>query len=439
MDSRSPNIVFILADDLGYADLGCYGRRDYATPHIDRLALEGLKFTHAYANSPVCSATRTALMTGCYQYRLPVGLEEPINEDSPTEAGLPPDIPTLPSLLRDAGYATALIGKWHLGNPPAFGPLKSGYQQFYGIVHGAADYFDHRGKNAIIENETAADATGYKTDLFGQRAVDFVRDAGKTGKPFLMSLHFNAPHWPWEGPGDETEARRVKDLRHYDGGSLKIYMAMVQSMDDNVGRVLQSLDESGLADDTIVVFTSDNGGERFSDMWPFSGEKGELLEGGLRIPALLRWPRRIRAGQTSAQVMMSMDWMPTLLAAAGVDRASAGDGLNLLPAIADGRTPETRKLFWRYKLAAQRAVRDGDWKYLCIEGNEFLFDLATDQRERANLRGRHPDVFARLKADFDTWNASMLPERSRPATNKTTGAQRADRYVHSPDEGRSKA
>lgn len=427
--AERPNIVFIMADDLGYADVSCYGRRDYPTPNIDRLALEGVRFTQGYANSPVCSATRTALMTGQYQYRLPVGLEEPIVADSPTQAGMPPEHPTLPSLLRDGGYATALVGKWHLGAPPKYSPLRSGYQTFYGMVHGAADYFKHDGPNAIFENEQRIEARGYKTNLFGDRAVQVVNQAAAAGKPFMMSLHFNAPHWPWEGPNDEAEAQRIKSLRHYDGGSLKTYMAMVQSMDLNIGRVMQALDAGGIADNTIVVFTSDNGGERFSDMWPFIGRKGELLEGGLRIPAIMRWPARIRP-HVSEQTMMSMDWMPTLLAAAGLKPPAgyAPDGVDLLPVAADGAAPQSRKLFWRYKANAQRAMRDGNWKYLTIGGNEFLFDVVEDQRERANLRDRHPDVFARLKAEFAAWNATMLPERTTRPLYEVTGEHFAERY-----------
>ncbi len=430
-----PNIVFIMADDLGYADVSCYGRRDYPTPNIDRLALEGVRFTQAYANSPVCSATRTALMTGQYQYRLPVGLEEPIVADSPTEAGMPPDHPSLPALLRDGGYDTALVGKWHLGGPPLYGPLKSGYRSFYGMMHGAADYFSHEGSSAIYQNDGVVKAYGYKTNLFGDRAVQVVNEAAGTDAPFFLSLHFNAPHWPWEGPNDKAESDRIgTNLRHYDGGSLKVYMAMVQSMDLNIGRVIQALDAKGLSENTIVVFTSDNGGERFSDMWPFIGRKGELLEGGLRIPTIMRWPRRLRAGQVSEQVMMSMDWMPTLLDAAGISlpKGYQTDGESLIPQITGKAAAHSRKLYWRYKASAQRAVRDGDWKYLRIAGNEFLFNLAEDQRERANLRRRHADIFERLKADYDVWNATMLPERTTPPLMEVTGDKFAERYSSIP-------
>jgi arylsulfatase A-like enzyme len=270
--SPKPNIVFIMADDLGYADVSCYGQRDYTTPNVDRLAIEGLRFTQGYANSAVCSATRTALATGRYQYRLPVGLEEPINASSPRNIGLPPSHPTLPSLLKKAGYSTALVGKWHLGFLPDFSPLKSGYDQFFGIFGGAADYFNHGAdalrtgaeSSQLHEQEVPIERHGYMTNLLGDRAVQTVEGFAKSKEPFLLSLHFTAPHWPWEGPDDEAESKRIRNIFHRDGGTQKTYAIMVQSLDVNIGRVLLALDASGLAGNTIVVFTSDNGGERFS-------------------------------------------------------------------------------------------------------------------------------------------------------------------------------
>jgi arylsulfatase A-like enzyme len=432
-----PNIVFILADDLGYADVSCYGQRDYTTPNVDRLALEGARFTQAYANSAVCSATRTALITGRYQYRLPVGLEEPINETTPRTIGLPPAHPTLPSLLRKAGYGTTLVGKWHLGYVPDFSPLKSGYDRFFGIFGAAGDYFNHGPDAArsgalasqLHEQEVPVERHGYMTNLLGDRAVETIEGYAKAKVPFLMSLHFTAPHWPWEGPDDEEESKRIRNIRHYDGGTQKTYGTMVQSLDVNVGRVLQALDVHGLAENTIVVFTSDNGGERFSKTWPFSGMKTELLEGGLRIPAVARWPGHIAAGSVLDQATITMDWMPTLLAVAGTqpDTAFPSDGEDLAPALT-GAVPHPRKFYWRYKSGSQRAVREADWKYLRIAGNEFLFDVRRDPRERANLRDRHRDVFDRLKAEWDAWNATMLEERPRPAPYVNAGNVMPDHY-----------
>jgi len=430
--SPAPNIVFILADDLGYADVSCYGQHDYTTPNVDRLATEGLKFTQAYANSASCTPTRTALITGRYQYRLLIGVEEPLNPVTPAGIGLPPSHPTLPSLLKKSGYGTTLVGKWHLGNLPDFSPLKSGYDRFFGIWGGGADYFNHgpESRFPLYEQETPVERHGYMTDLLGDRAVQTIDGYAKSREPFLLSLHFNAPHWPWEGPDDEAESKRIRDLMHHDGGSQKTYMAMVQSMDANIGRVLRALDANRLANNTIVIFTSDNGGERFSKTWPFVGMKHELLEGGLRIPSIVRWPGRVAAGSVSGQVMISMDWLPTLLAATGTqpDSTYPPDGENLQPTLAGGVSPHSRKLFWRYKAGAQRAVRDGDLKYLRIAGNEFLFDVVQDPRERANLKERRRDVFDRLKNDLVAWENTMPPERPRPAPYPQTGNVKADHY-----------
>jgi arylsulfatase A-like enzyme len=431
--SAKPNIVFIMADDLGYADVSCYGQRDYTTPNIDRIANEGLKFMQAYANSAVCSATRTGLITGRYQYRLPVGLEEPVNDTTPKDVGLPPNHPTLPSLLKKIGYATTLVGKWHLGSLPNFSPLKSGYDHFFGIWGGSSDYFIH-GPNSptpLYEEEVPVERHGYMTNLLGDRAVQTIEGYARSKEPFLISLHFTAPHWPWEGPDDEAEAKRINGrLRHHDGGTQKTYAAMVQALDTNIGRVLQALDVHGLSNNTIVIFTSDNGGERFSKTWPFTGMKQELLEGGLRIPAIARWPGRIAAGSMSDQAMITMDWVPTLVTAAGtsMDSAYPPDGESLLPALTERATPHPRKFYWRYKAGSQRALRDGDLKYLRINGNEFLFDVVRDPRERANLKERDKDAFERLKKDWEVWNATMLEERPRPAQHGFPGNLVADHY-----------
>ncbi len=436
--ASKPNIVFILADDLGYADVSCYGQREYTTPNVDRLAIEGMRFTQAYSNSANCSPTRTAIITGRYQMRLAVGLEEPINAGTPKDIGLPPSHPTLPSLLKSAGYGTSLVGKWHLGFLPDFSPLKSGYDRFFGIFGGAADYFNHgpdasrSGAEAyqLHEQEVPVERHGYMTNLLGDRAVETIENYARSKEPFLLSLHFTAPHWPWEGPDDEAESKRIRNIFHRDGGTQKTYMAMVQSLDINIGRVLQALEVHGLANNTIVIFTSDNGGERFSGIWPFTGMKGELLEGGLRIPAIARWPGRIPAGKVSDQVMISMDWMPTLLGAAGTqtDPSYPPDGDNLLPVLTGEAAPHPRKLFWRFKAGEQRAVRDGDWKYLSIAGNEFLFDVVKDPRERGNLKDRHKDVFDRLRNEWVSWNGTMLAERARPAAYNNPGNFLADHY-----------
>jgi len=433
--SGPPNIVFIMADDLGYADVSCYGRPDISTPNIDGLAAKGVRFLQAYANSAVCSATRTALITGRYQYRLPIGLEEPL---AGRDVGLPPDHPTLPSLLKKAGYGTTLVGKWHLGLLPKFGPLQSGYDHFYGFRGGAVDYYTHANKkDDLWDDDVQVHQMGYLTDMLGSRAVDVVNGYAKSGRPFLISLHFNAPHWPWEAPGDQAESNRLRSassLFDFDGGTQKTYQRMIQEMDLQIGRVLEALNANGIAKNTIVIFTSDNGGERFADTWPFTGRKTELLEGGLRIPAIISWPASIPQGRTTDQVAVTMDWMPTLLAAAGLssDPAFLPDGINLLPMLKQDAATVERKLFWRYKANAQRAARDGDYKYLKILDNTFLFNVVEDPMERANLKERHKDVYDRIMAEWHEWNATMLREIDESSTDNFTGGQLAD-HVGTPE------
>jgi arylsulfatase A-like enzyme len=433
--SRPPNIVFIMADDLGYADVSCYGRPDISTPNIDGMAAKGVRFLQAYANSAVCSATRTALITGRYQYRLPIGLEEPL---AGRDVGLPPDHPTLPSLLKKAGYGTTLVGKWHLGLLPKFGPLQSGYDHFYGFRGGAVDYYTHANKkDDLWDDDVQVHQMGYLTDMLGSRAVDVVNGYAKSGRPFLISLHFNAPHWPWEAPGDQAESNRLRSassLFDFDGGTQKTYQRMIQEMDLQIGRVLEALNANGIAKNTIVIFTSDNGGERFADTWPFTGRKTELLEGGLRIPAIISWPASIPQDRTTDQVAVTMDWMPTLLAAAGLsfDPAFLPDGINLLPMLKQDAATIERKLFWRYKANAQRAARDGDYKYLKILDNTFLFNVVEDPMERANLKERHKDVYDRIMAEWHEWNATMLREIDESSTANFTGGQLAD-HVGTPE------
>jgi arylsulfatase A-like enzyme len=427
-----PNVLFIMADDLGYADLSCYGRRDYRTPVLDGLAAGGVMLSHGYANSSVCSATRTALITGAYQYRLRVGLEEPIGNDG--NFGLPPSTITLPGLFKQLGYSTSLIGKWHLGGLPKFGPLKSGYDSFFGIHEGGADYFTHQmyfkgeALGGLFEGERPVEKHGYMTDLLAERAVAEIKDADAASRPFFMSLHFTAPHWPWEGPEDAGKPQPRQSSQHWDGGTQATYASMVQNLDRNVGKVLAALDAAKLTDNTIVVFTSDNGGERFSDNWPFIGAKTELLEGGIRVPLFVRWPRRIKAGTRTEQVMTSMDFLPTLFAAAGGDpqKITQSDGMNLLDVLTGAAPVRPRTLYWRYKAKDQRATRSGEWKYLKIEQKEYLFNVVEDPRERANLKDLRPDLFARLKADFEKWNATVLPYPA-DSTSAWSGSNFADR------------
>jgi arylsulfatase A-like enzyme len=420
-----PNILFILADDMGYGDLSCYGRPDYQTPNLDLLAAQGVRFLNAYSASPVCTPTRCAFITGRYPARTRVGLEEPLTEkgdlgDKALTLGLPPDHPTIASLLKRNGYQTALIGKWHLGYLPNFGPLQSGFEEFFGIMSGAADFFTHkdmRGDLDFYEGKVPVERIGYTTDMLTRRAVEYIskrRRSRRSARPFYLSLHYTAPHWPWEGPADNDVSRALG--RGYDGftagGSLKTYAAMMKSLDDGVGEVIKALAQTGLARNTLVIFTSDNGGERFSYNWPFTGQKFSLWEGGIRVPAIVRWPGVVPAGRINHQAAITMDWTATMLALglAKPDPAYPLDGDDLLPVIRGSKPIYERTFFWRTSI--QDAVIKGRWKYLKDGARESLFDLSVDERERADFREHNPTMFTQLKNQFKSWESTVLP---RPA------------------------
>ena len=416
-----PNIIFIVADDLGYADLGCYGGRSEpfgpVSPVLDALAAQGLLFTQGYANSPVCSPTRFGLMTARYQYRLRGAAEEPINSKSrgSKTLGLPPEHPTLPSLLRDAGYRTALVGKWHLGFPPEFGPLKSGYEESFGPLAGGVDYFTHcdsSGQHDLWVGDERQPQEGYLTDLLSRRAVDYVERMAKQAAPFFLSLHYTAPHWPWETRDDAAKAPAIKgNLFDLASGNIHVYRRMIHHMDEGIGWLMDALARTGQLENTLVVFTSDNGGERFSDNWPLVGGKMDLTEGGIRVPWIAHWPTVIQPGGVSRQLCMTMDWSATMLAAAGVAAHPDFplDGVSLLPVLRDASHGFARPLFWRMNHRGQRALRDGNWKYLMVDGNEYLFDIPADERERANRAKLEPARLATMRAAWLAWNDTMPP------------------------------
>ncbi len=417
------NIIYIVADDLGYADLGCYGGRDaqfgMISPNIDQLAEQGMMFTDGYSNSPVCSPTRFALMTMAYQYRLRGALEEPINTKSKGSStlGLPPEIPTLPSQLQKAGYYTSLIGKWHLGYPPHFGPRASGYDEFYGIMAGGVDYFTHksgRGDHDLWINEDEHTEIGYLTDLLSARAVDLVHrraEQAKNGEPFFLSLHYTAPHWPWETREDGDIAEQISALYHLDGGNIHTYQKMIHHMDEGIGHIMEALEQHGLTEDTLIVFTSDNGGERFSDNWPLVGGKMDLTEGGIRVPWVVRWPKVVKPGTVSSQHCMTMDWSRTLLEAGGgeVHPDYPVDSVSLMPVLTGATESFERPLYWRMNYRQQRALRLGDWKYLKVDEHEYLFNVVNDARERANQARNQPERLADMRQQWESWNDTIPP------------------------------
>lgn len=362
--AKRPNILFILGDDLGWADLSSYGAPHIRTPNLDRLARQGVRFTDAYSGSATCSPTRFSLYTGRYPGRTKGGLAEPIADRS---AGLEPTHPTLASLLRGAGYATALIGKWHCGYLPDYSPTKSGWDEFFGNFGGALEYYSKLGLSGeydLYEGDAReGDATykdlRYYTRILTERASEYVRrDHGDT--PWLLNLNFTTPHWPWIAEGDEEASaevvRRIKPgdgraLFHDDGGSVEKYTQMVEDLDRSVGEVLRALKESGQERDTLVFFASDNGGERFSYNWPLSGNKASLQEGGIRVPTIVRWPARLDGGQVSHEPVFTPDWTATLLEIGGArpDLAYPLDGTSLAGYLLRGEELAERELFWRVR------------------------------------------------------------------------------------------
>ncbi|WP_062218158.1 sulfatase [Streptomyces sp. NBRC 109706] len=415
---RRPNILFVLADDLGWADLSAYGAPHIRTPNLDRLAARGVRFTDAYSGSATCSPTRFSLYTGRYPGRTPGGLAEPIGNRS---QGLDPDHPTLASLLKGAGYATALIGKWHCGWLPDYSPTRSGWDEFFGNFGGALEYFSKLGQLGdydLYEGDATYQDLRYYTTVLTERAVDYVRR--DHDRPWLLNLNYTTPHWPWLTEDDEETGAEIAEkirsgnvlgaLLHNDGGSVEKYREMVEDLDAAVGEVLDALRRSGQEENTVVVFASDNGGERFSYQWPLSGAKSELLEGGIRIPTILRWPAAVDDRQVSRVPVYSPDWTATLLELGGArpDPAYPLDGHSLAGYLLRGERLPERDLFWRVR--GNRALRRGSWKYhQDRNGTEHLYDLSADARERADLAASRPELLAELRTAWERIDAELLP------------------------------
>jgi arylsulfatase A-like enzyme len=411
MAQLKPNIIYIMADDMGYADLSCFGRKDFKTPHLDKLASQGMKFTNAYAGSSLCTPTRTSFMTGRYPARSPVGLWEPLTgSKSDSAAGLSPAYPSLPTLLNKNGYDTYLVGKWHLGFLPSFSPNANGFNYFFGFHAGATDYISHTNPNGdpdLYENDKPVAASGYMTDLLKEKAISLVQQDHK--KPFFLCLMFNAPHWPWQAPGDSPYPLGADKWRS--GGSATAYAAMMTSMDDAVGSILAALDAQNMADNTVVIFTSDNGGEQFSDMGGLSGRKSFLNEGGIKVPAFIRWPGKIGPNSSTEQAAITMDWTATILTLAGAvpDNQFPLDGIDLMPVCTGKQKPVQRTFYWRMSQRNQlKAVRNGNWKYLQDNNGEWLYDVATDPGEKVDLKAKNIGILKELKSKYADWEKTVL-------------------------------
>jgi N-acetylgalactosamine-6-sulfatase len=423
--AERPNIVLIMADDMGSADLSSYGCPDTRTPNIDSIGKRGVRFTRCYANAPECTPTRTALMTGRYQQRVG-GLEcaigvgnvgrydEAVWLQKRDELGLPVTETSIARMLKTAGYDTACSGKWHLGYLDKFSPNRHGFDEYFGILGGNADYFAHTeesGGHVLYHNGRSTKRTRYLTDLIGGHAVEWLRK--RTARPFFLYVPFTAPHTPLQGPGDGPVPEPKQ--KNWNAGSRATYVQMVERMDQQVGAILEQLDRMGAASNTLVIFKSDNGGYNRSRNAPLRGNKGQVWEGGIRIPCMLRWPAVIEEGWTTPQVALSMDIAATLLAAASA-KPPAGralDGLNLLPVLRRETQPFSRTVFWRYKrLEARRwAVLDGDLKYIRDGAEEALHNLANDETEQHNLIAGEKELAARLKTKLAVWERDVRAPR----------------------------
>ncbi|MEO6080305.1 MAG: sulfatase-like hydrolase/transferase [Steroidobacteraceae bacterium] len=411
-----PNIVLIMTDDMGWADLTSYGAPDIRTPNIDSLGRDGVRLTDFYSNGVLCSPTRAGFISGRYQQRYGLEIALP-NAAAANKLGLSANGMTLPQLMKNAGYATALVGKWHLGYLPTQSPRAHGFDYFFGLKSGYHDYYTHKagdGAPDLWENDAQIAAEGYMTDLITARALRFIQQ--NTTRPFFIDVAYNAPHWPYQPPHMPSEApNNARHMMPHDNASTRAdYVAMVEHMDGGVGQILAKLAELGLAQNTIVIFTNDNGGEWLANSSPLFNRKFTVWEGGIRVPTLIRWPGRIPASTVSSQVGITMDLSASILAAAGsqVPAKAKLDGMNLFPVLQGRSRDVERTLFWRSTSYGwqQRAVRSGTWKLVVDGGHEFLFDLSKDISERNDLARSRQDIAQKLRRLLSAWEAEVDAE-----------------------------
>lgn len=423
--AAQPNIVFILMDDFGYGDLGCYGGKDIRTPNIDRIAAEGLRFENFYSNAPVCTPTRCGFITGRWQqrvgfeYAMGYGAESFVKRDGQWVKsddfhgfGLPTTQPSIAKFLKAAGYATGAFGKWHLGMKDEFNPLHHGFDEFFGEMLGHCDYYKHDyydGTHALRDGLQSVRRDGqYLTDMLNERAVKFIRDHAQ--QPFFLYVPHLAVHAPWQAPDKPQTPFVTKETMYV--GTREVYRAMVERVDLGVGLMLKELEKAGVADNTLIVLSSDNGGERLSDNRPLFHNKTTLWEGGIHVPCVMRWPAKLPKGKTVKQTAITMDLTATFLAAASAKLPSdyRPDGINLLPILTGSEPERDRTLYWRIArgLRTQSAIRHGKWKFVRdADTNDLLFDLEADIGERRNLYYEHPEIASDLKARYQLWANEM--------------------------------
>lgn len=426
-----PNIVVIMADDMGFGDLSRHGARDLATPNIDALARQSVRLGQFYANGPLCRPTRAALMTGRYPHRLRFeGNDDPLRDHAP---GLPSTELALPELLRDGGYATALVGKWHLGTDPTYHPLAHGFDEFFGVLRSGIDYYTHRnpdGQLDLWEGRRTVEREGHLTEILAERAAATV---GRLPGPFFLFVAFNAACPPFQPPGRAPNERGRGHAERQD------YCAMVEGLDRGVGRILEALERRGIADETLVVYTHDHGGEGLSRNEPFAHGIGTLWEGGIRVPCFLRWPGRLPANRDSPQVALTMDLTATVLAAAEVEPPGDHplDGVDLLPVLRGDAPPTDRTVFWRVATRHNRhkAVRRGDSKLLVAGAAQHLFDLAEDPGEKRDISAERPAEKAELLAALGRWEKGLVDAARRriPTEREQLNVLREERSADDPE------
>ncbi|EMI17032.1 N-acetylgalactosamine 6-sulfate sulfatase (GALNS) [Rhodopirellula maiorica SM1] len=408
-----PNVIVIVADDLGYGDVGFNGPCDIPTPNLDALAHSGIVLEAGYATHPYCSPSRAGLLTGRYQQRF--GHEcNPALQEGHFEPGLPVDETLIADVMRDNGYRTVAIGKWHLGDSRTFWPTERGFDEWFGFTGGGLSYWGTPKKgrplSGVMNNgkQVAPETLTYLTDDFSHAAVGFVKR--NRDKPFFMYLAYNAPHAP-----DHATRKHLEKVRHIEYGGRAVYGAMVAGMDDGIGKLMQTLDELQLKKNTLVFFYSDNGGRiQHASNLPLRGHKGMLFEGGIRVPFCISWPKKLAARQRISEPVSALDIYPTILAACEIDSDATDrlDGLNLLPSLIqqDLNSLSRRPLFWRYSMSDGEygyAVREGDHKLVMSQykRKDLLFDLRNDLGERHNLASKYPDRVQRLKKLIQSWDA----------------------------------
>lgn len=431
-----PNIVLMIADDLGWADLGCYGQKDIRTPVLDRLASQGVRFTRFYSNGTECSPTRTALLTGRYQQRVgglecAIGIggvgryDDAIRLAAKKQLGLPATEPSIALRLQQAGYTSALVGKWHLGYEDEFSPNRHGFEHAFYCAGGGMDYFHHiedapRNVPVLRLNGKTIQRPGYFTELIADDAVQWLGTRDRAN-PFFLYVPFTAPHSPFQAPDEKLPQPLPADSPRWNQGKAppQVYAAMIESMDQAVGRILGALQERRLAENTIVIFTNDNGGTASARPTGLRGQKGTTYEGGIRVPGIVRWPGVLPAGAVYEHPAMMFDLTASIARVAGVkpDPARPCDGVDILRYAQTGEAPPARTLFWRGRRGERtwRAVREGEWKYVSRQDGaaleESLFNLARDSAEKDDLLAQRPAEVARLKAKLAAWEKEVRHTR----------------------------